>query len=44
MGLFGSLSERMSHIFSKLTNKGKLTELEVKKLINSEPGKRYRKN
>lgn len=30
MGLFGSLSERMSHIFSKLTNKGKLTELEVK--------------
>ncbi len=30
MGLFGSLSERMSHIFSKLTNRGKLTELEVK--------------
>lgn len=30
MGLFGNLSERMSHIFSKLTNKGKLTELEVK--------------
>ncbi|MBQ9786196.1 MAG: signal recognition particle protein [Clostridia bacterium] len=30
MGLFANLSERMSHIFSKLTNKGKLTELEVK--------------
>ena len=30
MGLFGNLSERMSHIFSKLTNRGKLTELEVK--------------
>ncbi len=30
MGLFGSLSERMSHIFSKLTSRGKLTELEVK--------------
>ena len=30
MGLFGSLSEKMSHIFSKLTARGKLTELEVK--------------
>ena len=30
MGLFGNLSERMSHIFSKLTSRGKLTELEVK--------------
>ena len=30
MGLFGSLSEKMSHIFSKLTKRGKLTELEVK--------------
>lgn len=30
MGLFGNLSERMSHIFSKLTQRGKLTELEVK--------------
>lgn len=30
MGLFGSLSEKMSHIFSKLTSRGKLTELEVK--------------
>ena len=30
MGLFGNLSQRMSHIFSKMTAKGKLTELEVK--------------
>ena len=30
MGLFSSLSERMSHIFSKITNRGKLTELEIK--------------
>lgn len=30
MGLFSGLSERMSHIFSKLTKRGKLTELEVK--------------
>lgn len=30
MGLFGGLSEKLSHIFSKLTSRGKLTELEVK--------------
>ena len=30
MGLFSGLSEKMAHIFSKLTNRGKLTELEVK--------------
>ena len=30
MGLFSGLSERLSHVFSKLTNRGKLTELEVK--------------
>lgn len=30
MGLFSNLSQRMSHIFSKLTSRGKLTELEVK--------------
>ena len=30
MALFGSLSEKMSHIFSKLTKRGKLTELEIK--------------
>ena len=30
MGLFGNLSERMTHIFSKLTNRCRLTELEVK--------------
>ena len=28
--LFTSLSEKMSHIFSKLTKRGKLTELEIK--------------
>ena len=30
MALFGSLSERLNHIFSKLTNRGKLTELEIR--------------
>ena len=30
MALFGSLSERINHIFSKLTKRGKLTELEIK--------------
>ena len=30
MGMFGSLSERLNHIFSKLTRRGKLTELEIK--------------
>ena len=30
MALFGSLTEKMSHIFSKLTKRGKLTELEIK--------------
>lgn len=30
MALFGSLSERLNHIFSKLTKRGKLTELEIK--------------
>ena len=30
MALFSSLSEKMSHIFSKLTKKGKLTDLEIK--------------
>ena len=30
MGAFSGLSERLSHIFSKLKDKGKLTELEVK--------------
>ncbi len=30
MALFTSLSEKMSHIFSKLTKRGKLTELEIK--------------
>ena len=30
MGLFSSLGEKLNHIFSKLTKKGKLTELEIK--------------
>ena len=30
MALFGSLTERLNHIFSKLTKRGKLTELEIK--------------
>jgi len=30
VGLFSNLSQKMSHIFSKLTARGKLTELEVK--------------
>ena len=30
MALFGTLSERLNHIFSKLTKRGKLTELEIR--------------
>ncbi len=30
MGAFSSLSERLNHIFSKLTKSGRLTELEIK--------------
>ena len=30
MAVFGSLNEKLSHIFSKLTKRGKLTELEIK--------------
>ena len=30
MALFSSLSERLNHIFSKLTKRGKLTEMEIK--------------
>lgn len=33
MALFDSLSDRMNHIFSKLRNKGKLTELEIKQAM-----------
>lgn len=29
MAMFGSLSERLNHIFSKITQRGKLTELEI---------------
>lgn len=30
MALFGSLSEKLSHVFSKITKRGTLTELEIK--------------
>lgn len=33
MALFDNLSDRMNHIFSKLRNKGKLTELEIKQAM-----------
>ncbi len=33
MAVFESLSDRMNHIFSKLRNKGKLTELEIKQAM-----------
>ncbi len=33
MALFENLSDRMNHIFSKLRNRGKLTELEIKQAM-----------
>jgi len=33
VALFSNLSERLNHIFSKLTNRGKLTELEIKQTM-----------
>ena len=33
MGLFSSLSEKFNHIFSKLTKRGRLTELEIKEAM-----------
>ncbi|MBQ0017412.1 MAG: signal recognition particle protein [Clostridiales bacterium] len=33
MAVFSSLSERISHVFSKLTKRGKLTELEIKEAM-----------
>ncbi len=33
MALFASLSERLNHIFSKLTKRGKLTELEIRQAM-----------
>ena len=33
MGLFSSLSEKLNHVFSKLKNKGKLTDLEIKQAM-----------
>ena len=33
MGLFGSLSEKLNHIFSKIKSRGKLSELEIKQAM-----------
>ena len=33
MAIFSNLSERLNHIFSKLTKRGKLTELEIKEAM-----------
>ena len=33
MALFSSLSEKFNHIFSKLTKRGRLTELEIKEAM-----------
>lgn len=33
MGVFGSLSEKLNHVFSKITSRGKLTELEIKQAM-----------
>ena len=33
MALFSGLSEKLGHVFSKLTNRGRLTELEVKEAM-----------
>lgn len=33
MALFGSLQEKLSHIFSKMTKRGRLTELEIKQAM-----------
>ncbi|MDR3216006.1 MAG: signal recognition particle protein [Clostridiaceae bacterium] len=33
MALFDNLSEKLNHVFSKLRNKGKLTELEIKQAM-----------
>ncbi|MDD4292188.1 MAG: signal recognition particle receptor subunit alpha, partial [Clostridia bacterium] len=33
MALFSGLSDKINHVFSKLTNKGHLTELEIKQAM-----------
>ena len=33
MAIFGSLQEKLSHVFSKLTKRGRLTELEIKQAM-----------
>lgn len=33
MGLFGGLSEKLNHVFSKITARGRLTDLEIKQAM-----------
>ena len=33
MAVFSSLGEKLNHVFSKLTKRGKLTELEIKQAM-----------
>ncbi|MBR1868234.1 MAG: signal recognition particle receptor subunit alpha, partial [Clostridia bacterium] len=33
MAVFSGLSEKLNHIFSKMTKRGKLTELEIKQAM-----------
>ena len=33
MGLFGGLSEKLNHVFSKITSRGKLTDLEIRQAM-----------
>ncbi|MBR2070372.1 MAG: signal recognition particle receptor subunit alpha, partial [Clostridia bacterium] len=33
MAVFDGLSEKLNHVFSKLKNKGKLTELEIRQAM-----------
>ena len=33
MAVFSNLSEKLNHVFSKLTKRGKLTELEIKEAM-----------
>ena len=42
MAAFSGLSDRLSHIFSKLKNKGKLSELEVKQAMREVRSRSYR--
>ena len=35
MAVFAGLSEKLNHIFSKMTKRGKLTELEIKQAMRA---------